>query len=608
MRKDFHIIMDSARMMWQLDRTVFLTAVSAAAIAELIPFIGILLSGYVLDELVAGAAFPGLICKAAAAVGGVFLLTTLASYLDRQKEIHTEICVRKFDMKPVERTLTMDYELLDSPKLNEIRERINRDNNWGSGFYSVVWIIPKLMSHLFALVVSVIIMVPLFLTGGMFSDPLAIVLMLAFLLVLGWNGAYSQKNKKEYYRLLNTPTKEQYFGYFLWRNKIDYRMGKDVRIYGAEPMIRHYVERDQSRLQWIHDTTKNTAKGGLVNGLSSGILMLVSYLFVVIRTIAGGLGVGSLVKYASTIYRFSDQLRQLIDSYTEAVVITKRQQSTMEYMNVPDILYKGTLPVEKRDDNEYEIEFCDVSFRYPGATSDSLKHVSMKLKIGQKMAVVGMNGSGKTTFIKLLCRLYDPTQGEIRLNGIDIKKYNLQEYQSIFSVVFQDFKLFSFSIGDNVAASMDYDKDRVEDCLRKVGFGKRLDSLKDGCDTYLYKDFESGGVEISGGEAQKIAIARALYHDSPFIVLDEPTAALDPISEAEIYSGFNQIVGDKTALYISHRLSSCRFCDNILVFDHGKIIQQGNHDSLVSDESGKYYELWQAQAQYYQKEEEQEQE
>jgi ATP-binding cassette subfamily B protein len=224
----------------------------------------------------------------------------------------------------------------------------------------------------------------------------------------------------------------------------------------------------------------------------------------------------------------------------------------------------------------------------------------MKFEIGKRLAVVGMNGSGKTTFIKLLCRLYDPTEGEILLNGIDIRKYNYREYMDIFSVVFQDFKLLSLKLGENVAGKIDYDKELVVGCLEKAGFSDRLAEMKNGTDTYLYKDYDSeNGVDVSGGEAQKIAIARALYKDAPFIILDEPTAALDPIAEAEIYGKFDEIAGDKTAIYISHRLSSCKFCDEIAVFHEGAVIQQGTHASLVADESGKYYELWHAQAQYY---------
>jgi ATP-binding cassette subfamily B protein len=272
----------------------------------------------------------------------------------------------------------------------------------------------------------------------------------------------------------------------------------------------------------------------------------------------------------------------------------------LNFFEIENKMYQGTISVEKRDDNEYEIEFKNVSFKYPGSEAYALKNLNLKFNIGQRMAVVGQNGSGKTTMSKLLCRLHDPTEGIITLNGIDIKKYDYAEYMNIFSVVFQDFKLFSFTLGQNVAASVGYDGDRVSQVLSKSGFGERLDGMAKGLETPLYRDFEEDGVEISGGEAQKIALARALYKNAPFIVLDEPTAALDPIAEFEVYSKFDEIVGDKTAIYISHRLSSCRFCDDIAVFDDGELVQRGSHDVLLADAGGKYHELWNAQAQYYQ--------
>lgn len=270
-----------------------------------------------------------------------------------------------------------------------------------------------------------------------------------------------------------------------------------------------------------------------------------------------------------------------------------------DFLDIPNNMYQGNLTVEKRRDQDYEIEFRDVSFKYPGSESYSLRHVSMKFKMGERVAVVGQNGSGKTTFIKLLCRLYDPTEGEILLNGINIRKYSYREYMAVFSVVFQDFALFAYRLGENVAAGSAYDAGRVKKCLADAGFGSRLENMPDGLETYLYKKFSKKGVDISGGEAQKIAIARSLYRDSPFIILDEPTAALDPVAEADIYTKFNEIVGDKTAIYISHRLSSCRFCDDIAVFDNGQVVEQGSHEDLISNENGKYHELWFAQAQYY---------
>lgn len=256
------------------------------------------------------------------------------------------------------------------------------------------------------------------------------------------------------------------------------------------------------------------------------------------------------------------------------------------------------MPIEKRLDNEYELEFRNVSFHYPNSKENILKHITAKIKVGGKMAIVGRNGSGKSTFIKLLCRLYDPTEGEILLNNIDIRKYDYDEYRRIFSVVFQDFKLLSFSIAGNVAADTSYDKEKVWLCLKKTGLSERVKEMPKGIETVIYKQ-EEEGVEISGGEEQKLAIARALYKDAAIMILDEPTAALDPISELEIYEQFNEIVQEKTAIYISHRMSSCRFCENILVFDDGNIIQHGSHEELLKQEKGLYAKLWNAQAQYY---------
>lgn len=250
-------------------------------------------------------------------------------------------------------------------------------------------------------------------------------------------------------------------------------------------------------------------------------------------------------------------------------------------MDIPDEKYAGSLPTEKRDDNEYEFAFHDVSFRYPASEEYVLKNTNLKWKIGEKMALVGRNGSRKSTLIKLLCRLYDPTEGVITLNGIDIRKYNIKEYMDLFSVVFQDSKLFSFPLAENVAASMEYDSGKVTACVNRSGLGERLQEMPEGIHTCLYKDFDENGVEISGGEAQKLMLARAIYKGSPFVILDEPTAALDPVAENEIYVKFNEMVGTRTAIYISHRLSSCCFCDDIMVLDKGQFIGRGTHEELV---------------------------
>lgn len=322
------------------------------------------------------------------------------------------------------------------------------------------------------------------------------------------------------------------------------------------------------------------------------------YLLAGARALAGLLPVDALVQTAAGISQFCYAVSLGFGTLVYMRLNTQYLRPYFDFIDFPQSMYKGTIPVEKRDDGEYEIAFEHVSFRYPGSDQWAIKGLSLKLKVGKKLAVVGRNGSGKTTFIKLLCRLYDPTEGRILLNGIDIQKYDYREYLSLFSVVFQDFGLLSFPCAQNVAASVRWDAEAVRRCLEEAGMGDWLHRVLLGMETPLYKNFDDSGVEISGGEAQKIAIARALYKDAPFIVLDEPTAALDPLSEAEIYRRFDTLAAEKTAVCISHRLSSCRFCQDIAVFDRGRLAERGPHRELLA-KGGLYARLWEAQAQYY---------
>lgn len=595
-----HMI-DAQHMMWQLDRTVCVTGAVAAALDVVQPFIEIFLSAYVLDGLQQRQNMRTILLTVILAVGVIFLLQVLKRYLIKIRDVHTDICVNSYEKKRCERTLTMDYELLESPLVNEIRNRIRNDNTWGSGFYSVVWALPRLVSAVLGVLVSLLVILPLFRQEqGKFDVFTLGVLAIFILLVFCQNQFMARKRRKTQEYLNSSDGKMKRIGYYLWRDN-DYKLGKDIRIFGGQQMIQEALDKDYAdkKEYFVKPVVKNESGKGFAGGAFTGLLQILAYIFVALRAVSGSLSVGAVVKYASSLYQFAVSVSGVFASFSDYAIVAERQQSTLDYMNVQDVLYKGTLPVEKRDDNEYEIEFSDVSFRYPGTESYALEHVNFKFTIGKRLAVVGMNGSGKTTLIKLLCRLYDPTEGVITLNGVDIRKYNYAEYMSIFSVVFQDFRLFAYTLGQNVAASVEYDKAKAEEALRKAGFGGRLAEMPKKLDTVLYQNLDKEGVEISGGEAQKIALARAIYKDAPFMVLDEPTAALDPVAEYEIYSKFNEIVGQKTAIYISHRLSSCRFCDDIAVFDKGRLVQRGSHDTLAADPDGKYYELWHAQAQYY---------
>lgn len=592
---------DMITIMWRLDRMLVLLTMANAMIQALIPFVGIYLSAYVLDGLGTGQEKEELLTVVLMAVGLVFFLMILSSYLKKHMDIRTDVCAHRYDMERSRRTLTMDYELLDSPLVNDLRTRIHNDGNWGAGFYSVIGTADLFVQACFNLVAAFLVLLPLFADGEVFRTPLTLALVFGFVGIISFSTWFLLKATKRIFGLLDENSNEfTYLEYFLYRSW-DCKMGKDVRIYKGQGLIENYMREDM-RERWIKKATASESGRGLVSGGSAGLLQAFAYLFVVVRAVSGALTVGALMKYAAAIYRFSQALACMFRAGSSFVAYAGRNQSTMEYLDVKDVLYRGSLPVEKgffceERDNDYEIEFCNVSFCYPSSRQYALKDFSFKFRTGERLAVVGRNGSGKTTFIKLLCRLYDPTEGEILLNGIDIRKYDYGEYLSLLSVVFQDFRIFSMKLGENVAASVDYNSQRVWECLEKAGMRGRVERMEKGLDTGLFQQ-EEDGVELSGGEGQKLAIARALYKDAPVVILDEPTAALDPVSEYEIYSRFGEMTAGKTSVYISHRMSSCRFCDVVFVFDGGTIVQQGSHEALLAQD-GLYSRLWQAQAQYY---------
>ena len=379
----------------------------------------------------------------------------------------------------------------------------------------------------------------------------------------------------------------------------NYRSGKDIRLYGQQKLILSKIEEivnTHCRI-WHRACMRLLGPSSAFAGISI-LTRALMFGFAVYRCATGLLSAGDVIAFSLYFTQIQNGISNISEAIGWVKICIPNCRYVFDFLDIPDEKYMGTIPTEKRDDNEYEFEFRHVWFRYPGCEEYTLKDINLKWKIGEKMALVGRNGCGKSTLVKLLCRLYDPTEGEITLNGINIKKYKYEDYMALFSVVFQDSRLFSFSLAENVAASTDYDAQRVTECVKRAGLSKWLETQPYGIDTSLYKDFDAEGVEISGGEEQKLCLARAIYKGAPFIVLDEPTAALDPISEHDIYTKFNSIVGTRTAIYISHRLSSCRFCDEITVMENGRIAERGGHEALL-EKQGVYQKLWTAQAEYY---------
>lgn len=377
--------------------------------------------------------------------------------------------------------------------------------------------------------------------------------------------------------------------------------GKDVRLFNEKPLIteeiREKIYKPETKMR--KDVFHVWATTGQISSVCTNLIGGLVYVFVGLKALIGAFGAGKIVEYYGAITKLITACNDISGSLGYLRANCPQLEQELEYLALTADMKSGTRTVEEINPDNAVFEFCNVSFAYPETDTLILENFNMEISSGERIAVVGMNGSGKSTMIKLLSRLYDPTEGKITLNGIDIREFDYNEYLKLFSIVFQDFKLLAFSVGENVACREDYDEKRVWECLELAGMKERVEALPKKLGQATYTLYEKDGIDFSGGEEQKLAIARALYKNAPFVILDEPTAALDPIAESEIYSKFNDIAEGKTAVYISHRLSSCRFCNKILVFDNGKIVQEGTHEELLENSSGKYSELWNAQVQYY---------
>lgn len=604
-------------------KDVLVSLVLMSFFAGIRPYIAVILTGVLIDAVYAGAGFELLLKYAAVGVGGTFLLALADSFLvmcfNRKLEYMQEIQAFPLNRKSME----MDYQYLEDIKVHEMRQRIEKFGGW-SMTAIVLSSANKAITALTGIITAVFVVVPMFASSnrpvseGFAGSWLMSVLFLAAIMVLVWLAfkAGSYFNKKVADARKEVSGTEARFKYYL-DNLSGYEEQKDLRVCKQQKLYEKEIRR-------LADEGKKTADrmaGAYVSDSAaqqsvSAVMGFLVYIFAGTLAWTGIISIGGVVTYAASILKLTDAVAKLAYQLSWLKEISGFAEDYVQYRDLPQrggqasdpraSAWKGREPVRRGGeaaasagkDGSFTVEFDHVSFRYPGSDVYVIKDLSLTFGMGRKMAIVGKNGSGKTTFIKLLCRLYDVTEGCIRVNGVDIREYDYGDYCDLFAVVFQDFRVFSFPLGENVAAGNQVDTSRAEDALERAGLGERLKGLPDKLHTNVGKEFEENGVNFSGGEKQKTAIARAIYKDAPFVIMDEPTAALDPESECEVYAGFDKMVGNKTAIYISHRLASCRFCQDILVFDQGRVIQRGCHEELEKQE-GLYRELWNAQAQYY---------
>ena len=648
---------------------------------QISPYFNLWMSAEIVTALYEGRERADLYQLVAVTLAGNAVVQIAGALLGRAARTASESLKNNEAAAFYQKTLSLDYEKIENPEVRKLRRKII-ENSWINSYG--VNLMGDMLESLFTNLVDLVFSAALFAEMILFLTRvpfrwLGVLLLLAMAGLTAADIVLRGRNMKKVSTYWDGVTEV-----LLEENRISpgYSVaGTDNRIYRQQTIIDRVYEKSNR----AHRDAFSRAYAKIfvlmlpVNGLIV-LSKLCSYLAVCFYCILGAFPAGSIIKYVGYLGRLTGSIGNIFYALNSLKTNEHYLKPYLEYFDIANDMYQGSLAVEKRSDKEFEIEFRDVSFRYPESVTNNdagnvqeeaaedagsgaagsaevyaaedagsgiagsaevyaaedagsgiaggaevyaaedagssaagsaeahtaqdrgqwaLRNISIQLMAGERLAVVGMNGSGKTTFIKLLCRLYDPTEGEILMNDFNIRKYDYRQYLDLFSVVFQDYNLLAVPLGNNISSDASWDTGKAEQLLEEVGFGERYRKMERGLNTPLYKNFDEDGVNVSGGEAQKIALARALYRDAPFIILDEPTAALDPIAEAEIYSRFDEIVGDKTAIYISHRLSSCRFCDKIAVFDCGRIVQVGTHEELLAEIGGKYYELWNAQAQYY---------
>ena len=602
----------AAKIWWELMPKVLIYKAWGAFFEASAPYLSLWFSAQLLGEVAGARRMDRMILLAvlAALSGAVFM--GAAAVFRRLYNAEDMMDSTSFWFLLARKMQSMDFARLDDPKTKELYDRIVQVDNFASwGLRRTLGDIENGLPIVFRVLGGVILSVTLF--TQRVPEGSALAWLNSPLMGLGFGAAllaaallaplFFSKAEAYFARYSDMGTASNrffgFFGYIAFKERsraLDIRTYAQDGFFGPQYLSNNTFDESSQIARWCRGPMGlDIAAGTAITRSITGI----AYVYVCLKAWAGAFGVGQIAQYVGAITSLAGGVSELLRSLAILRTNTVYLRTVFEFLDLTNDMYQGSLTTEKRSDREYDVEFRHVSFRYPGSGNWALKDVNLKFKVGERLAVVGPNGSGKTTMIKLLCRMYDPTEGEILLNGINIRKYDYDQYLAIFSVVFQDFQLLSQPLGENVAGAMEYDRKRARNALETAGLAGRLESLPQGLDTYLYRDFDTSGVEVSGGEAQKIAIARALYKDAPFIVLDEPTAALDPIAEAEVYAGFDTLIEDRTAIYISHRLSSCKFCDRIAVFENGSIVQSGTHDGLLAEAGGTYERLWEAQAQYY---------
>lgn len=555
----------------------------------------VLLPKFLIDELVAvynGESVEIHIKNAIIYAGLTILCSFIASFVDavanRIRGLVSEWFDEYFSVQVTDAAMALDYELTEDPhsldQLTKARDGITHMSGNVCG----------ILNEFFNIINNIVIfigVIAIIFTTAPWIFPVEVIGVAVTAII----------NKKirriEIWGFFRRNRHNRAFSYLLYELS-DFIFGKDIRLYNSAGLFnKKSEERLDSQIETWREQVKQSQKQEYKLNIISALSNFFEYTYVGLLVLFNKITLGSFSMCTSAAQTLTQSCNGIVRSIQE---IIKRSQYAEEYIKFTEYKSVITYGNEKiKEGKEHSIEFKNVSFKYPRSDEFILENVSIKIPYGQHLAVVGLNGAGKTTFIKLLCRLYDVTSGEILIDDINIKEYSKEEYRKLLAVLFQDFKILAFSVKENISFGDEVPDSQIEEVLKLSGLWPDIKKMPKKLNTNIAKSFDKEGVEFSGGQKQKLGISRSLYKDSPIVILDEPTAALDPIAEAEIYEDFNKMVGGKTAIYISHRLSSCKFCDKIAVFSNKNIQEYGTHNELMAIKDGIYNQMFTTQAKQY---------
>lgn len=579
------------RQCWKYNKRYVVYVFAYQITSSLLPLIAVVLPKYIIDELMGAGRVKVVIGLVALLVGYNFLGGILTSILSNHMFTEKGPVFSEFQALLAEKLTEADLASLENPQFLDIAGKARKflyAN--GQGFGVVLDSAVNILGKAFVFIGLIAIIATL--------NPLLVLVFIGLVLLDTFMESKVRKNYSKW-DLEKTPI-ERKTNYLI--NLVEgFAYGKEMRIYNLRNWIMgkvrvHYKMSDEFYKKQIREYSKSS----YFESFTSFLRECSTYAYLVWQVLVKSITIGDFTMYLSAIASFSGAMRDVMGSVLNIQQFSTYYIAVEEYMNVPKKMREGkNQPLPKN--KEHVFKFENVYFKYDGKENYALENINIEIGSGEKLSVVGENGAGKTTFIKLLCRMYDPTEGRITLDGIDIREIEYDQYMSLFATVFQDFKLFSFTLKENIAlAETDKASDEeIINILKNNGLDEKLQELNNDIHSSVYRNFEEDGFEPSGGEGQKIALSRAIFKNASVVVLDEPTSALDPRAEYELYKRFDELVLGKTSIYISHRLSSTRFCDKIAVFDKGQIIEYGKHDELIKMDK-KYAELFNMQAQFYQ--------